>query len=174
LNWSDEFEDPVPGRRTLQDAADHILKLSKAQQQSPHWQPAVEALVMAAEDRGPLLHARRDAAGDEPWQGTGVFRSQRDTLGQAEAEEGSLIAVDMMGRLHVRRRFARQLTTVRITHDADYHQASGDCESPIKYQQIMFRHERPSFWLLDESTRFLAKIKCLPLKQGVPQAEHGS
>jgi hypothetical protein len=52
LSWSDEFEDPVPGRRTLQDAADHILKLSKAQQQSPHWQAAVEALIMAAEDRG--------------------------------------------------------------------------------------------------------------------------
>ena len=93
MSWSDEFEDPVPGRRTLQDAADHILKLSKAQQQSPHWQPAVEALVMAAEDRGPLLHARRDAAGDEPWQGTGVFRSQRDTLGQAEAEAGGVKAL---------------------------------------------------------------------------------
>jgi hypothetical protein len=24
----------------------------------PHWQAAIEALIMAAEDRGPLLHAR--------------------------------------------------------------------------------------------------------------------
>ena len=58
MSWSDEFEDPVPGLRTLQDAADLILKLPKAQQQLPHWQAAVEALIMAAEGRGPLLHAR--------------------------------------------------------------------------------------------------------------------
>jgi hypothetical protein len=58
LSWSDEFEDPIPGLRSLQDAADHILKLSKAQEQLPHWQTAVEALIMAAEGRGPLLHAR--------------------------------------------------------------------------------------------------------------------
>jgi hypothetical protein len=31
--WSTEFEDPIPGMITLQDAADHILKLPKAQQQ---------------------------------------------------------------------------------------------------------------------------------------------
>jgi hypothetical protein len=43
---------------TLQDAADHILKLPKATQQLPRWQAAVEALIMAAESRGPLLHAR--------------------------------------------------------------------------------------------------------------------
>jgi hypothetical protein len=58
LSWSDEFEDPIPGCRTLQDAADHILKLPKAEQQLPHWQAAVEALIMAAEGKGPLLHAR--------------------------------------------------------------------------------------------------------------------
>jgi hypothetical protein len=58
LSWSDEFDDPIPGLMTLQDAADHILKLAKAQQQLPHWQAAVEALIMAAEGRGPLLHAR--------------------------------------------------------------------------------------------------------------------
>jgi hypothetical protein len=32
----------------------------KAQQKLPHWQAAVEALIMAAENRGPLLHARAD------------------------------------------------------------------------------------------------------------------
>jgi hypothetical protein len=40
LSWSDEFEDPIPGLTTLQDAADHILKLPKAQQQLPHRQAA--------------------------------------------------------------------------------------------------------------------------------------
>lgn len=58
MSWSDEFEDPIYGFRTLHDAANYIQKLPKAQQQLPHWQAAVEALIMAAEGRGPLLHAR--------------------------------------------------------------------------------------------------------------------
>jgi hypothetical protein len=48
----------VPGCKTLRDAANHIQKLPRAQQRLPHWQAAVEALIMAAEGRGPLLHAR--------------------------------------------------------------------------------------------------------------------
>jgi hypothetical protein len=48
-SWSTPFEDPVPGCRTLQDAADHILKLPKATQQLPHWQTAVEMLIRAPE-----------------------------------------------------------------------------------------------------------------------------
>jgi hypothetical protein len=58
LSWSEKFDDPIPSMTTLQDAADHVLKLPKAHQQLPHWHAAVEALIMAAEDRGPLLHAR--------------------------------------------------------------------------------------------------------------------
>jgi hypothetical protein len=58
LSWSDEFEDPIPGMITLQDAADYIQTLTRATQKLPHWQAAVEALIMAAEGRGPLLHAR--------------------------------------------------------------------------------------------------------------------
>ena len=58
MSWSDEFEDPIPGMVTLRDAADYIQKLPKATQQMIHWQAAVEALIMAAEGRGPLLHAR--------------------------------------------------------------------------------------------------------------------
>jgi hypothetical protein len=49
LGWSDEFDDPISGLRTLQDAADHILKLPEAQQQLQHWQTAVEMLIRAAE-----------------------------------------------------------------------------------------------------------------------------
>ena len=61
--WKRPFDDPVPlpsgkALRSLQDAADYILALPKAEQHSPRWQAAVEALLMAAEDRGPLLHAR--------------------------------------------------------------------------------------------------------------------
>jgi len=34
------------------------VKLPKAEQNLEAWQTAVEALLMAAEDRGPLMHAR--------------------------------------------------------------------------------------------------------------------
>ena len=61
--WSKLFEDPVvlpDGREllTLKHAADYIMKLPKAEQEHERWQAAIQALLMAAEDRGPLLHAR--------------------------------------------------------------------------------------------------------------------
>jgi hypothetical protein len=61
-DWTREFDDPVPlprGRQlvTLKDAANHIQKLPKAEQLRGEWQAAVEAVIMAAEDRGPLMHA---------------------------------------------------------------------------------------------------------------------
>jgi hypothetical protein len=34
------------------------MKLPKAEQNTAEWQAATEALIMAAEDRGPLMHAR--------------------------------------------------------------------------------------------------------------------
>jgi hypothetical protein len=43
---------------TLRDAANHITSLPKAEQRQEHWQTAVEALIMAAEDRGPMMHSR--------------------------------------------------------------------------------------------------------------------
>ncbi len=58
MGWSREFDDPVPGMKTLRDAANYIMKLPKADQAKPHWQAAAEAVLMAAEERGPLLHAR--------------------------------------------------------------------------------------------------------------------
>jgi hypothetical protein len=61
MSWSRRFLDPVPTKGkplvTLQDAAQFILKLSKAEQSKPHWQAAAEAVMMAAEDSGPLMHA---------------------------------------------------------------------------------------------------------------------
>jgi hypothetical protein len=61
--WARPFDDPVllpVGRKlvTLRDGADYIMKLPKAEQNLEAWQSAVEALTMAAEDRGPLMHAR--------------------------------------------------------------------------------------------------------------------
>jgi hypothetical protein len=63
MPWSRAFEDPIPlprGRQliTLKVAAGYIMKLPKAEQDLPEWQAAIEALLMAAEDRGPLMHAR--------------------------------------------------------------------------------------------------------------------
>jgi hypothetical protein len=43
---------------TLRDAAAYIQKLPRSKQEAPEWQAACEALIMAAEGRGPLLHAR--------------------------------------------------------------------------------------------------------------------
>ena len=61
--WLRAFEDPIPlpdGRRlvTLRDAGEYIAALPATEQNLPEWQAATEALIMAAEDRGPLLHAR--------------------------------------------------------------------------------------------------------------------
>ena len=51
---------PLPRRRdpvTLRDAGAYIAALPKTNQQSPEWQAATKALIMAGEDRGPLMHA---------------------------------------------------------------------------------------------------------------------
>jgi hypothetical protein len=61
--WSRPFEDPIvlpDGRKllTLKNAAGYIMKLPKVGQNHEKWQTAVEVLIMAAEGRGPLMHAR--------------------------------------------------------------------------------------------------------------------
>ena len=61
--WKRPFEDPIPlprGRQlvTLKDAATYIMNLPKAEQNLREWQAATESLIMAAEGRGPLMHAR--------------------------------------------------------------------------------------------------------------------
>jgi hypothetical protein len=60
---SREFDDPIdlPRRRqmlTLKDTADYIMKLKKAERKLEEWQTATQALIMAAEGRGPVMHAR--------------------------------------------------------------------------------------------------------------------
>ena len=77
MPWSRPFEDSIPlpsGRQlfTLRDAALYITKLPKAEQNLPEWRAATEALIMAAEDRGPLLHAR-----------VGVMRALNRHIGRA-------------------------------------------------------------------------------------------
>jgi hypothetical protein len=62
MPWSRRFDEPIQppkGKKlvTLKDAAAYILALPKSKQQSPEWQAAGEAVIMAAEDRGPPMHA---------------------------------------------------------------------------------------------------------------------
>jgi hypothetical protein len=41
-----------------QDAANYIMKPPKADQPAPEWHAATEALIVADEGHGPLLHAQ--------------------------------------------------------------------------------------------------------------------
>jgi hypothetical protein len=63
------------------------LRISAAEQVRPEWQATIEALIMAAEDRGPLMHAhdlaRRKAD-------SGMRFGEDEALGTSEVEEGQL------------------------------------------------------------------------------------
>ena len=61
--WKRCFDEPITlpdGRqmRTLHDAAEHIKKLPKGEHDRPEWRLAVQMLIDAAENRGPMLFAR--------------------------------------------------------------------------------------------------------------------
>jgi hypothetical protein len=60
--WNRQFDDPIPlpdGRQlvTLKDAGTYIMSLPKAEQTARQWQVAASVLLMAAEGRGPMMHA---------------------------------------------------------------------------------------------------------------------
>jgi hypothetical protein len=66
MPWSTPFDEPIALRSghklvTLQQAADHIIKLPDAKQKEPHWQLAVENLINAAETGGGWLMFARIA-----------------------------------------------------------------------------------------------------------------
>jgi hypothetical protein len=61
--WRQTFDDPIPlpgGREllTLRAAGNYIAKLPKAEFMTPEWQTATEALILAADGLGPVMHAR--------------------------------------------------------------------------------------------------------------------
>jgi hypothetical protein len=61
--WDRPFDQPVPlpgggSARTLRDAANFIRKLPNSEHDSPEWRLAIQMLIDAAEDRGPILFAR--------------------------------------------------------------------------------------------------------------------
>jgi hypothetical protein len=61
--WKCAFDNPIPSPSglqlvTLKEADDYIMKLSKIDQSHKEWQDAIEALILAAEGRRPLMRAR--------------------------------------------------------------------------------------------------------------------
>jgi len=62
-DWSQPFDDPIPLTRrepltTLRHAGEYIAALPASKQRQARWKTATEILLMAAEGRGPLMHAR--------------------------------------------------------------------------------------------------------------------
>jgi hypothetical protein len=60
MPWSTPFDEPIPLRggatlNTLQQAADHVMRLPQDVQQQERWQIAVENLIHAAETGGGWL-----------------------------------------------------------------------------------------------------------------------
>jgi hypothetical protein len=63
MSWERPFDQPVPlpsgsPARTLREAANYIKKLPKSEHDTPEWRLAVQMLIDAAEDRGPMLFAK--------------------------------------------------------------------------------------------------------------------
>jgi hypothetical protein len=63
MSWDRPFDQPVPlpsgaPARTLRDAGNYIRKLSQSERDTPEWRLAIQMLIDAAEDRGPVLFAR--------------------------------------------------------------------------------------------------------------------
>jgi hypothetical protein len=67
VSWSTRFDVPIvlpSGMKlvTLDDARRHLLSLPKSKHGSPAVQAAIEALMMAANGEGPLMHANAGIA----------------------------------------------------------------------------------------------------------------
>ncbi|KRR07803.1 hypothetical protein [Bradyrhizobium valentinum] len=63
MSWDRPFAQPVPlpkgpPAQTLRDAADYIRNLPQTERDRQEWRLAVQMLIDAAEDRGPMLFAR--------------------------------------------------------------------------------------------------------------------
>jgi hypothetical protein len=63
MSWERPFDQPIllpsgPPARTLRDAANYIKKLQKSERDVREWRLAIQMLIDAAEDRGPMLFAK--------------------------------------------------------------------------------------------------------------------
>jgi hypothetical protein len=63
VSWDRPFDQPVPlpGQRlagTLRDAGNYIRELPEAERDTREWRLAIQMLIDAAEDLGPVLFAK--------------------------------------------------------------------------------------------------------------------
>jgi hypothetical protein len=63
VSWDRPFDQPVPlagerPARTLRDAGNYIRKLPESERDTSEWRLAVQMVIDAAEDRGPVLFAK--------------------------------------------------------------------------------------------------------------------
>ena len=63
MSWDRPFAQPVPlpkgpPAQTLRDAADYIKTMPQPERERQEWRLAIQMLIDAAEDRGPMLFAR--------------------------------------------------------------------------------------------------------------------
>lgn len=76
------FDQPVPltkgaPARTLRDAADFIRKLPKVEQDRAAWQIALDLVIDAAENRGPMMLAKMAILEAASRKGERVFELAR-------------------------------------------------------------------------------------------------
>jgi hypothetical protein len=62
MSWERPFDQPIhlpsgPPARTLRDAANYIKTLQKSERDVREWRLAIQMLIDAAEDSGPMLFA---------------------------------------------------------------------------------------------------------------------
>jgi hypothetical protein len=63
MSWDRPFDQPVPlpsgpPARTLRDVANYIKTLPKLERETPEWRLAIQMLIDAAEDCGPMLFVK--------------------------------------------------------------------------------------------------------------------
>jgi hypothetical protein len=63
MSWDRPFAQPVPlpkgpPAQTLREAANYIRTLPQSERERQEWRLAIQMLIDAAEDRGPMLFAR--------------------------------------------------------------------------------------------------------------------
>lgn len=63
MSWERPFDQPIPlpsgaPARTLRDVANYIKKLPQSEHDLPEWRLAIQMVIDAAEDPGPMMFAK--------------------------------------------------------------------------------------------------------------------
>ncbi len=89
MSWDRPFPQPVPlpegpPAQTLRDAASYIRKLPQSERDCQEWRLAVQMLIDAAEDRGPMLFAHMGIVRALEAHAEGVLSPASQRSAQAE------------------------------------------------------------------------------------------